>query len=91
MLLDLQKDDLLCLVRGTEPSGEKLTTLRATQFGAISSAFEKWVWSKHALAKLSEDELLSLYCFIVDAMPMEGLAPVEEPPPPKDELSVGQF
>jgi hypothetical protein len=82
MLLDLQKDDLINLVKGTEPSGEdKLQLLRPTALGAYSGAYEKWMWNKYALMKLSDEELLSLYCMIVDAVPLPGTAPpVEEEP-----------
>ena len=58
MKVDLDKADLVCLVKGITPNYEPLVKRCGHYVGGFS---ERWEWNKSQLMELTENELCELY------------------------------
>ena len=62
MLIELEKEDLVSLVRGQDPYysifEEKLVKENGYYVGGMS---DRWVWNSYSLKELKEEELWELY------------------------------
>lgn len=64
MLVKLEKDDLINLVCGINPSYEAMGNQIVAKCGRFNGSYETWTWYKYELKKLSEDDLYNLYLTI---------------------------
>lgn len=62
MLIELNKNDLISLVKGTIPSDETRELPFVKDNGFYSWKYDTWTWSD--LSRLSEEELFYLYKLI---------------------------
>lgn len=61
MLVELNKKDLLFLVKGTSPSYNLFDDSVVKSCGTYSGSYDRWDWLDSSLNKLTESELWSLY------------------------------
>ena len=62
MIVDLEKEDLISLVKGKSPSYEIFGNSLVKSCGSYNGSHGTWSWSDHSLNELSEKELFELYC-----------------------------
>jgi hypothetical protein len=61
VLVELDKADLVSLVRGTEPSYKTMGNPLVKTCGVFNGSYGTWHWNTFELLKLSEVELFTLY------------------------------
>lgn len=62
MLIDLDKTDLVNLVRGINPPYEVFEVSLVKQCGSYTGGFnDRWDWRTYDLEKLTESQLVELY------------------------------
>ncbi len=62
MILDLDKQDLITLVKGSEPNYSAMDHYLVKASGQMMGApGEKWQWNEHVLENFSKNELLVVY------------------------------
>lgn len=60
MNVDLNKTDLIRLIKGTQPDYAQMDELNA--YGQYwEGSTQAWVWSEHALSTLSEEDMWHVY------------------------------
>ncbi len=59
MLIELDKKDLVNLVRGIEPGYDNMHL--AKDYGTFSGSYDRWTWNIHRLNELTEEELLKIH------------------------------
>ena len=62
MRVELDKEDLICLVRGGSPSHRALTIPFIKEYCDYSDQYGRYTW--HGLEKLSEDSLWNIYYLV---------------------------
>jgi hypothetical protein len=60
MALDLDKHDLISLVKGQEPSFDAMSYSLVSKNGSYSGSYGTWTWS-YSLKDLDEETLLEIY------------------------------
>lgn len=62
MVLDLDKKDLINLVKGSSPNYEVMEHPLVEKSGRYTGGFvEKWDWREYRLKEMTEEELVELY------------------------------
>lgn len=67
MLVDLQKEDLINLVRGSHVPYSAMSDSRVTKLGSYSGSYGRWDWNwprSSCWHIYSEQELYSIYMFL---------------------------
>lgn len=59
MIIDLDKEDIICLLRGRSPSYKQMNDPVVKEAGYYSGSYQAWSWN--SLEDKTEDELLALY------------------------------
>lgn len=60
MHLDLDKNDLISLVKGSQPNFSVMIHPSVQKYGN-ESPYRGWEWDNHRLKECNEDELLNIY------------------------------
>lgn len=61
MQLNLNKDDLISLVRGSEPSFSIMNHSLIAALGEYHGQYDQWAWNRYKLEERSEEELYAVY------------------------------
>lgn len=61
MHLELDRDDLLCLLKGVEPSLEAAKHLHMENEGEYVGTYGRWKWNDDAFDGLGETQLFHVY------------------------------
>lgn len=62
MLVELNKDDLIRLVKGSTPKNNMMGEYSRLDYGNYIGGFVgEWIWSSFMLEKLSEEELYKIF------------------------------
>lgn len=61
MILDVSKDMLIDMVRGTDPSYEAMGHPLVKRAGEFSGSYGTWTWNTSVLEKYTEGQLMHLY------------------------------
>ena len=59
--VQMDKEDILSLVMGTDPDYSKINDFEKRNLGRFSGSYDRWTWNNHSLDKLTETELYDLY------------------------------
>lgn len=60
--VELDKDDLIYLIRGFDPSYEQMKHFLIEPYGEYEGGFHnRWEWDYHKLMECNEELLLSIY------------------------------
>lgn len=61
MLIELDKEDAISLVKGTSPNYEIMSHPTIRQFGTFYDYQSRWEWNTSSLSNLKVDQLLYIY------------------------------
>lgn len=64
MLVELNKNDIINLIRGTYPKYEDLSKFEKLGLGDYSASYDRWTWpdkSSKCWDKFSKEELFKIY------------------------------
>ena len=62
MKIELNKDDLVALVVGSEPNSKLMNKYTVLKYGNWTGGFvDEWAWNKWELYRLDEEELYNIY------------------------------
>lgn len=62
VVLYLEKQDLIHMVKGTNPSYSEMENPLVKRCGSYCGGFnDEWTWDKYKLEKLSEEQLIEVY------------------------------
>lgn len=62
MTIELNKDDLVALVVGSEPNSNLMNKYTVLKYGNWTGGFvDEWAWNKWELYRLDEEELYNIY------------------------------
>jgi len=65
MKVQLNKNDLINLVKGSDPLLTMVKFIEERKFAIYSDQYGRWTWNKHELNKLDEQTLWTLYNVII--------------------------
>lgn len=61
MKLDLDKDDLISLVKGSNPGYSVMEHPLVEKHGRFNASYGNWSWHSFSLEKCTEQELFEIY------------------------------
>ena len=62
MLVELEKDDIINLIKNTSPPYALINEFEEKKYGSLCGGFaEKWKWNCSKLLELSETDLYAIY------------------------------
>lgn len=62
MIIELDREDLKTLVRGSDPGYTYLNEFEKAGYGSYTGGFvERWDWNYYGLEKCSDEELYEIY------------------------------
>lgn len=64
MLVELSKEDLICLVKGMQPSYEQMEHPLCKSEGSYNASYGFWSWNYSAFIKQSEEDLWEFYHYL---------------------------
>jgi hypothetical protein len=65
MTIELNKNDLISLVKGVSPSYAAMQHHTISPLGSYTGGFhDKWYWHTYKLEELTEEQLYNLYKFL---------------------------
>lgn len=59
--VDLEKDDLVCLVKGISPTYKQMNNSLVSSNGVFNGSYGTWEWNMDAFSKNTEQEVYELY------------------------------
>lgn len=66
MKIDLNKEDLIRLVCGTDPSHKQMKNKTVDYCGKYSGSYGTWWWDKDKLSEYSEEDIYKLYVYLIN-------------------------
>ena len=64
ILIDLDKEDLIALVKGFDPTYEQMEHPLCKKNGTFSGSYGRWDWNYDAFKDSSEQELYNFYLYL---------------------------
>lgn len=64
ILIDLDKKDLMALVKGFDPTYEQMEHPLCKNNGTFSGSYGRWDWNYDAFKDSSEQELYNFYLYL---------------------------
>lgn len=61
MKIDLDKKDLISLVKGTPPNYSAMDDYRVKCRGSFSGSYGRWDWNHNAFEDCTEEKILEIY------------------------------
>lgn len=65
MLVELNKQDLINLVRGIEPTHKQMNDPRIAKNGSYFGGFnDRWEWHSYPFSDLNEEQIFDIYLYL---------------------------
>lgn len=61
MILELNKDDLISLVKGQEPSYSAMDHPKIKNLGRFAASYGRWDWGHDSFKNMTEGEIYEVY------------------------------